>query len=639
MEYFIKRILLKNFTMKTLNILLACLLSVNAFSQDLNEKKISSEVNEVTVFLDGAQVTRQKTMDLGKGKYLLKFTNLSPFIDAKSVQVKAEGNISVLAVNHQQNYLDQMQKSEEMELLEKQIDELDQKIRLEQTYMEIIREEINFLQENRDIGGRNEQVSITNLQQAADFYGKRLTSLKMDEIERNKKVRDLNEERARLQNQLNSLAGKKDYPSGEILVKVDARTAGSFTFALSYLVKNAGWFPSYDIRVDDISKPVQLIYKANVRQDTKVDWKNVKRTFSSSEPNVSGVAPKLIPYYLNYNMRPPTYDLSSNVVSGRIISSRGEAVPGANIVVPGTTIGTVTDMAGNYSITIPPGTQQLAFSSIGFETKTMPISGTNMNVMLDETTSNLNEVVMTGYGSTRKTSRSLQSAAPMAVEDDVVMIRGTSSIPVSTEQTQKQTTVEFSIENPYTIQSDNKNYAVDMEIMSLPAFYQYYCVPKIDKDAFLIANITNWEQYNLLAGETNIFFEGTYIGKSLLDVRFASDTLEISLGRDKNVVVKREKVKDFTTKQFIGNKNEETRAWDISVKNNKNVPIDMILLDQVPVSTLEEIEVDVQKVSGGRQNRETGEVKWQLSLQPSEMEELELRYSVKYPKNKVLIIE
>src|SRR5690606_429416 len=123
--------------------------------------------------------------------------------------------------------------------------------------------------------------------------------------------------------------------------------------------------------------------------------------------------------------------------------------------------------------------------------------------------------------------------------------------------------------------SDNKSYTVDMESYELPASFQYYCVPKIDRDAFLIARIVDWEKYNLLEGEANVFFEDTYVGKSLLDVRYASDTLEISMGRDKKVAVNREKLKDFTTKQFIGNKKEETRTWKTTVKNNKTRPISM----------------------------------------------------------------
>jgi len=617
-----------------------CLAIGTSYAQDLPEKEVTSEVSEVTVFLEGAQVTREKSIVLDQGKSLVKFVKLSPFIDAKSLQVKAEGDITVLSVNHQQNYLGEMERSEELQQLESALEDVEDKIRLEQTRLEVTREEVAFLQQNRDLGGRNEQLSVTTLQQAADFYGKRLTALKMYEIERNNVLEDLNRKRAELHKQVNNLSSKKQYPSGEILVKVDAVSAKPYTFTVSYTVSNAGWFPSYDIRVRDISTPAQLIYKANVRQDTKVDWKNVRLAFSSSDPNVSGVAPKLQTYYLSYNLRPPTYDLISNSVSGKILDNKGGTLPGANITVTGTTIGAVADFDGNYSITIPNSASQLTYSFIGFESQTLPISGPVMNVALVESAATLDEVVVVGYGSDKSVRRSLQSKTTDAVAaKNEIRIRGTSSIPVPVARTEKQTTVEFEIETPYTIKSDNKSFTVDMQVSELPAFYQYYCVPKIDNDAFLIANIVDWEQYNLLEGEANVFFEETYVGKTLLDVRFASDTLQVSLGRDKKVSVSREKIRDYTSKQFIGTKKEETRAWETTVKNNKNREISMVLIDQVPVSASDEIEVDVQKVSGASHDRETGEIKWEFDLAPSATTEFELRYAVKYPKSRILVIE
>lgn len=627
--------------MKAINILLVSLIFSNVFSQEILEKEIKTDVNEVTVFLDGAQIVRKKTVDLIKGKSIIKFVNLSPFIDAKSVQVKAEGELTVLSVNHQQNYLDKLEKSAELTDLEKQLEIIEDKIKLENTYLSIIREELTFLQENRDIGGKNEQVSVTNLQQASDFYSNKLTSLKMKEIERNKTLKTLSEQKNDLQNQIKTLTSKKEYPTGEILVKVDAKNANKFSLELTYLVGNAGWFPSYDIRAKNINEPVQLIYKANVKQDTKVDWSNVKLKFSSADPNVSGVAPELQTYFLNYNTLPPTYKLTTNSVRGKVVDSNGEPLPGANVVVKGTTIGTVTDLDGNYSITIPNNSSQLTFSFIGFNSKTLPISNSVMNIALEEDLMQLEEVVVIGYGTQKKESLTgaLQGRAAGINVDKSIKIRGTSSLAVPTAQVENQTTVDFEINTPYTVKSDNKNYTVDMQFYDLPAFYQYYCVPKIDKDAFLIANIVDWEKYNLLEGEANVFFEDTYVGKTLMDVRYASDTLEISLGRDKKVSVNREKIKDFTNKQFIGNKKEETRAWKTTVKNNKTQSINMIILDQVPVSTIEEIEVFVQNNSGAKQDSETGEIKWEFELKPNDKKDFELRYSVKYPKYRNLIVE
>lgn len=621
--------------MKTIHILLLVLLCGPIWSQTVSEKSVKTKVDEVTVFLDGAQIVRKKAVNLPKGETLLKFTDLSPFIEAKSVQVKAEGNLVVLTVNHQQNYLEEMEKSDELTHLEKQLKILEDNIELENTYLAIIKEELSFLQENRAIGGKNEQVSVSGLQQASEFYGRKLTSLKMKEIERIKTLKSLSDQRDDLENQINAQTSQRKYPTGEILVKVDAKQPGTFSLELIYLVGNTGWFPSYDIRAKNIDEPVRLVYKANVKQDTKVDWNGVNLKFSSGDPNVSGVAPELQTYLLDYNTLPPDYKLTTGSVRGKVTDRRGEPLPGVNIVVTGTTVGSVTDFDGNYSISIPKNSTQLTFSYIGYETLTQSITSSVMNIVLDESQVLLEEVVVTGYGA-KERSKKLQGRALGLNMDDSSL---KSSLAIPTVQVENQTTVDFEIKTPYTIRSDNKSYTVDMESYELPASFQYYCVPKIDRDAFLIARIVDWEKYNLLEGEANVFFEDTYVGKSLLDVRYASDTLEISMGRDKKVAVNREKLKDFTTKQFIGNKKEETRTWKTTVKNNKTRPISMVVLDQVPVSTLEEIEVNVQKTSGARQNQETGEIRWEFELRPNAEKELELKYTVKYPKNRNLIVE
>ena len=356
--------------------------------------------------------------------------------------------------------------------------------------------------------------------------------------------------------------------------------------------------------------------------------------FSSSDPNISGIAPELRTYYLNYNTLPPVYSQVANSVNGVVVNKDQEPLPGASVIVQGTTIGTVTDYSGHYSISIPNNAASLVFSYVGFESRTLPITNAVMNVILEENLMALDEVVVV--------SQALQgrvAGVSMKKGKANVTIRGASSLAIPTVQVEKQISVDFEIKTPYTVKSDNKSYAVDMDVYNLPADYQYYSVPKIEKGVFLIANITDWEKYSLLEGEANVFFEETFIGKTLLDVRYASDTLQISLGQDRNVTLSREKIGDFTTKQFIGNKKQEAKGWLTKVKNNKNQKINIMILDQVPVSTLEEIEVKIQEVSGAKFDAESGEVKWEFTLEPKAEKELELRYSVKYPKNRNLIIE
>ena len=622
--------------MKALSILLFFLVYNQSFAQEITEKEVKSKVVEATVFLKGAQVLRKETVKLTKGESIVKFTNLSPFIAPKSIQLKAGGELTVLGINHQQNFLDKSVKSEELLMLEKDLEEVNEKIELENTYLAIAQEEITFLQTNRLIGGKNETLNVATLKQAAEYYGNQLTALKLQTIERNNTIKKLLEEKNNLQNQINSLAGEKEFATGEVLVRVDAKVPGSFSFELSYLVDNAGWFPSYDIRAKDINSPVSLHYKANVRQDTKVDWDNIKLTFSSAEPSVSGVAPELRPYLLNYNTAPPRYSQTTGAVTGKVMDAEGIGLPGVNINVSGTTIGTVSDFDGNYSITLPNNASQLTYSYVGYVSQSRPIRAEVMNVVMKEDQLALDEVVVTAYGM----SKGLKSKTEgLEMSFDTEEVQALQSQPLPMAQVENQTTINFEINTPYSIQSDSKNYTVDMVTYELPALYQYFAVPKVSNTAYLIAGITNWEQYQLLEGEANVFFEQTFIGKSLLDVRYATDTLEISLGRDKMVTIEREKESDFTEKSFLGNKKTASRLWKTTIKNNKSQPVSMVVLDQVPVSTLEEIEVEIQSLSGGKHDAKTGEIKWEFKLEPSSTKQLELKYEVKYPRNKNLVIE
>jgi len=619
------------------------LFSISSTAQDKKEIVLKTEVSEATVFINGAQILRKKQVDLLPGKNQIRFTNLSPYIDAKSIQVKVAGEVMVTSVNHQMNYMDSIkQQNAKIDLLSKQLEDINDKIALENTSRDVIKEELAFLNDNKKIGGTNTGVSLITLRETANFYKERLSALKIKDIELVKKVQVLTKEKNAIQNEINQLAGGTlRTPIGEVIVEVECPRTVRANMELTYYVNNAGWYPTYDIRATNISQPIELVYKANIRQNTKEDWKNIKLKVSSSDPNMGNVAPELKTYYLNYFTSAPRYNAQpgNGQVSGVVLEEgSNEPLIGVSVVVKGTTVGTVTDMDGRFSLAVPPNSNTLEFRYIGFETKSLPVSNSFMTVSLHEDNQVLSEVVVTGYG-TQKRSERTGAVASVSMSKAAAPEISRTDIAMPTQQIENQTAVEFEIKIPYTIKSDNKTTLVKVDRYVLPAEYEYYSIPKINKDAFLLANIADWEKYNLLDGEANIFFENTYIGKTVLDIRRVSDTLNISLGRDKNVLVSREKVKDYNTKKLFGNKKEDTRAWKITVKNNKNQPIDMVILDQIPVSTNMEIEVEAENISGGTVNKETGEVKWKLKMKPSDKQDMELRYKVKYPKSRNLTVE
>jgi uncharacterized protein (TIGR02231 family) len=206
-----------------------------------------------------------------------------------------------------------------------------------------------------------------------------------------------------------------------------------------------------------------------------------------------------------------------------------------------------------------------------------------------------------------------------------------------TAMNQTTLSAEYEISIPYTIPSSGRQEVVEIQQHSLPAFYQHSTVPKVDNDAFLLAGLTGWDKLNLLPGNSNIYFENTYVGQSFIDPQKTSDTLYVSLGRDKKVVVKRENIKDFTSKKVLGSFRKDEYAYEITIRNGKSESIFIELEDQLPISKNSDIEVEVLDKGEGNYQAEFGKLLWKLKLNPSETKKLRFRFSVKYPKNKQIM--
>lgn len=222
--------------------------------------------------------------------------------------------------------------------------------------------------------------------------------------------------------------------------------------------------------------------------------------------------------------------------------------------------------------------------------------------------------------------------AERQADEEMVLEAATIADYVTTIQTALNT--EFDIALPYTVASSAKPVVVDIRNYDMKADYIYSVAPKLDMDAFLMARATGWEEFNLLPGEANIFFEGTFVGKSFIDPNNIKDTLAVSLGRDKRIVVKREKLTDLTSKSFMGSSRKENYTWEISVRNTKSDAVKIIIEDQVPVSQNTQIEVTTLDLGGAKYNKDTGKLTWELELKPNETRKLVYKFEVKYPKDK-----
>ncbi|NJN28050.1 MAG: mucoidy inhibitor MuiA family protein [Cyclobacteriaceae bacterium] len=622
-------------------ILIAMLLAHQTFSQSFTERELKTKITEVTIYVQGGLITRTGKLDIGQGKSILRMKALSPYINDKSIQVKATGDLTILSVNHKLNFLSSLKKDEKIDSLKKQIEALEFEKLSTEYRLQILSEKQSLLNENKNLGGETSGAPLTQIKQAIEFYDRELTSIKNEEITARLQIRSLNKEKEKIEKEIASVQGNAELPTSEIEIRVDAKNKNIGNFNVTYLVANTGWYPKYDLRVASVDQPLKIKYKADIYQNTGIDWENVHLKLSNGNPNESGVAPELKTWHINYArnsiLNLSTYGVISHVarnVSGKILDEKGQPLHGAMVQVMASNVGTVTDVDGNYALTLPNGATHLFISFIGYIPQELAITSPNINARLQLDIMALEEIVTIGYG----TEDALQKKhAAVKIRGNSGIARQPDAMPATTIE--NQTTVEFDVVEPYSVKSDGDKHSVDINSFEIETIYEYYAVPKLDKDAFLIARIINWDQYNLLEGEANLYFEDAYVGRSMLDARSLNDTLNISMGRDKSIVIGREKVNDFTKYKTIGSNKIESRGYKIIARNKKSQQIKLTLFDQLPLAAISDISVTANDLSNGKLEEKTGEVTWELKLQPQQQMELNLNYEVKYPKNEKIILE
>ncbi|UZO80704.1 DUF4139 domain-containing protein [Aquimarina sp. ERC-38] len=620
---------------KTISLFLFTLINLVSIAQ--TEKLIDSEIKKVTVYQEGAEIMRQANINLQKGKTTLIFKGLSSKLDSKSIQAKGDNDLMIVSISQNIDYLNKVKISSEIEQLENKKVSIKDSLSALDGLQKVYRQEKEMIIANKTIGGDN-GVNITELKNAASFFRSRLTEIENKTRALDKIKFTLKTEFVEISKQLLELNATSNSPTSEVKVVVLAKKATTYKVDLAYVVNDAGWEPNYDLRIPDVNQPLNLFYKAKVVQNTDEDWKNVKLILSTGNPNISNYKPELNTYYLTFNnyYEEPTRQIIQNnqpfkgTVRGTITDAEtGEPLAGATVSIKGTSQGTVADFYGKYRMDMPWNKNKLIFTYLGFIEQEQYVNSDQVDVSLKPDESSLDEVVVIGYGSKSDGLQGKVSGIKVIEEEE--------HIPLAVEK--RQTSTEFEIEIPYSIPSNNQPYDVTMVEYQVAADYHYIAVPKLSDDAYLTAKIPDWTKYEMINGKANLFFQGIYQGETYLDLKGFEDTLSISVGRDRDILISREIQKDFSKKSMIGSNEKVLKAWEITIKNTKNVAIDLVIEDQFPISKVADIKIEQIESSGAELNEDDGKLTWKLALKPKEKKVLTIKYEVKYPKNRNLVVD
>lgn len=199
-------------------------------------------------------------------------------------------------------------------------------------------------------------------------------------------------------------------------------------------------------------------------------------------------------------------------------------------------------------------------------------------------------------------------------------------------RTDNLTFSSFDIPVKFSLASGSGEKSVNILKKELPASYQYYAVPKKSNGVFLLAQVTDWEKMPLIPGKSHIYFNETFIGKSYINPKTLNDTLDISLGQDQSILVERKQIED----KCVNNTNilgvSKSRGYEVTIKNNRNKSINILILDQIPVAKNNKIKVTFKLGQGWAIKEETGILEWNLEVPAGEKKSTSFEFEIKHPK-------
>lgn len=623
--------------MRSLFICLISLFSLNLMAQQ--ELTLTPTITKATVYRTGAKLTATQKAYLNKGKAILVFENLSPNIDKNSIRIKGLKGVKLNYFTYETDFLKSKNESQELESLNTTAASLNRQIAIKNNKINAYNKAIQLLEKNQELNNTSNELTVAKVNTYAEYYRNKIEDinttvydLEVEKDKLNKELTDVNQEIRKLKN-------KNQKSRGKITFDLDVTQASQKNFEIDYFIYDAGWFATYDLSAKSIKDKMNLAYKAKVYQASGRDWSELKLSLSTADPRKDNSMPELSPLYVNYrstfrntgslayNFNHLSYNRGVQNVSGIIYDSNGLPLPGVNVMVGSN--GTQTDFEGRYNISTNGNSKYIVFKYLGFKTAQVPIYSSTITLNLKEDRSSLDEVVVTAYSALKSKANGIQ------VENDNEIVE----VEETPETTDEGNSFSFTFPAEVSLASSLKNSNFDINNFDLDTKYEYYISSEYSSAAYLIANIKDWQDLDLINGDAKIYFNESYIGNTAINVNTTKEDLVISLGIDDQVIVKRNDVKQKKTSSFFGSNKIISKSYEVEIKNNKNTGISVLVEERAPISRQEDIKVDELEYNADKFDQKTGYLQWKFDLKPSENKTLNYSFEIKHPKNKPINIQ
>ncbi|MGA4655307.1 DUF4139 domain-containing protein [Proteus terrae] len=536
-------------------ITLSIISATSAFANEINSVDLTKslnydiKLNQATIFLRGAELENNVTLNLPAGQSEVVLSNVANNIDPRSLSISIDNeDVIINTINVKKIPIAPSYPSDIAVLMEKQKD-INKRIEVLNININVGDEQITLLKD-QSFFGYGETQSLEQSSQKFDFISQKMTSILNQQKMAREEIAELTEQLEELSRQLEIDMPIIAQEKTQIVLSLGTSKDLTSKMRISYITPDAGWSPAYDIRSQGMDKPILLTYKADVIQNTGLNWDKVKLVLTSTNPSLNITAPTLSPWYLalyNDNAKFRSKSMSMKMAS---------------------------PVAPSPAITIEESHEKQLNKGV-----TRYVTTNNNGINLSHT-----------------------------------------------------------IALPYTLKNSTKPNTLVINQKEVVADYRYLTTPKLVEEVYLQAEVKDWENLNLLNGRTNIYYMNSFVGNSYINTNELTELLSIPFGIDKNIQISRinnEKIRKEPI--FIGTTIEQKESYTIKVRNTYNSPVKVTIYDQLPLSQENNINVTDAVYKDGVLDKDTGEIKWDITLGAKEEKSLPLNYTLSYPKNRQIM--
>ncbi len=555
-------------------LIFAFCLVINSIHAADTEKNIKSKPEKIIVYTQGAQVHRTASMNLVAGQNTLIFSGLENCINAAAIQASGNGNFIIADIQHEVHY-----------------PELDKaKLEGDVRYKKLLKnindslQEIDYLLE--DVNNKTDVLTTEkNVLLNYNLYkglSKKdsIALLKEGLTYLREKLFNINAEQLKLKKEKEKLSGKQN------------------------VLKE---------RLANVSR--ELSNENGGDETDKTDYRIIVHVIADQ----ATLAVINLNYYITNAGWFPSYDLRA------------------------------TSNDQNIKLTYKAQIHQQ--SGTDWANVRLILSTANPNRSYNIPTLNPWYLGYNPYPYKNKKSGIYESSAPASTNGyatekaDAKKLSETKDLEVAAQNAYDYTSVneniietEYEIKLNYNIPSDGKEHFAAILVKDLKTFYRYKAIPKLNNNVYLTAVLPDWEDAIVIGGEASVYYDGSYVGATSLVPGGTEDTIQLSLGIDKNIAIKRQKIKDKCSQKILDNDIIHQYTFEITMKNSRSSKIEIEVEDQLPLAYDKTISIDTKETSGAKYDDITGMLKWRLSIAAKDNKKLTLTYQVKAPKTTAVAV-